>query len=286
MTSSLAMEYIDEELAQLDTSYVDLLLLHHRCRTVEETASTWEAFELAKRQGKARHLGVSNFNTHDLAMLLTTAEEPIDVLEAHFGVGLMDFEVLAFARRHQIHPIGFASLSEANTDHAQLPLAVSSVAAAHQISKVQAMYAYVMHYNISLLSSCFHPEEPSRCAVYYATDLATLDVRLSAAEVAALDNVTAGKRSCTDCYTDECQVCAAALHSLGCPLGMNGWGTTWWYVGDDLVAHPAWGRSNRNGTHCLECAARSSHVAAVLQACGRTDRGESLETMVPKACGI
>ena len=43
--------------------------------------------------GKARHLGVSNFNTHDLAMLLTTAEEPIDVLEAHFGVGLMDFEV-------------------------------------------------------------------------------------------------------------------------------------------------------------------------------------------------
>ena len=26
-------------------------------------------------------------------MLLTTAEEPIDVLEAHFGVGLMDFEV-------------------------------------------------------------------------------------------------------------------------------------------------------------------------------------------------
>ena len=43
--------------------------------------------------GKARHLGVSNFNTHDLAMLMTTAEEPIDVLEAHFGVGLMDFEV-------------------------------------------------------------------------------------------------------------------------------------------------------------------------------------------------
>ena len=155
-------------------------------------------------------------------------------------------------------------------------------------------------------------------------------VRLEPTEVAALDAVTEGKRTCTDCFTDECQACAAALHAAGCPLGVNGsaacrdreglasaccggsgptqaasprglsaglprptpvfgpagWGTTWWFVGDNLTTHPAWGRSNRNGTHCVACAALPQNQDAVREACGRTDKGESLETMVPKACGI
>ena len=54
MTKDLALGYIDELLAQLDTSYVDLLLFHHRCKTAAETAAVWEAFELAKAEGKAR----------------------------------------------------------------------------------------------------------------------------------------------------------------------------------------------------------------------------------------
>ena len=35
------MSYIDTELAQLDTNYVDLLLLHHRCETEAETQKVW-----------------------------------------------------------------------------------------------------------------------------------------------------------------------------------------------------------------------------------------------------
>ena len=148
MNTSLAMEYIDAELAQLQVDHADLLLFHHRCRTEAETADVWRAFELAKRQGKTRHIGVSNFNTHDLEVLSSTAVEPIEVLEAHFGVGLMDWEVLEYARQHNIHPVAFASLSEAHTDHPTLHDAVSRVASAHGISSVQAMYAYVLHHNL------------------------------------------------------------------------------------------------------------------------------------------
>ena len=38
------------------------------------------------------------------------------MLEAHFGVGVMDFETLAYARQHGIHPLAFASLSQRGTD--------------------------------------------------------------------------------------------------------------------------------------------------------------------------
>jgi len=266
MNTSLAMGYINATLTDLNLSHTDLLLMHHRCRTDAETASVWKALEEVKRAGRAKHIGVSNFNAHDLSMLLATAVEPVEVLEAHFGVGLMDFETLAFANAHNIHPVAFSSLSEMNTDHPTLRPAVDKIAAAHNITTAQALYAYVHSYNITVLSSfsTSHPE-------YTAQDLAIFGIQLTADEVSALDAVTSGKRSCPDCFTDECQACAAALEQLGCPLGMP---------------LPVWGRDNKNGTKCLACAALPHHKAAVLAACGGTSRGESLETMVPKACGI
>ena len=53
--------------------------------------------------------------------------------------------------------------------------------------------------------------DPAKCAEYYNEDFRIFDVDFSAEEVALLDGVTAGKRTCTDCFTDECQACAAAL---------------------------------------------------------------------------
>jgi diketogulonate reductase-like aldo/keto reductase len=105
MNKSLAMGYIMDELAQLNTTYVDLLLFHHRCKTPEETAAVWTAFEECKKTGQAKHIGVSNFNTHDLSTLMKTVTEPIEVLEAHFGVGMMDFAVIDFANKNNVREL-------------------------------------------------------------------------------------------------------------------------------------------------------------------------------------
>lgn len=75
-----------------------------------ENAAVWTAFEAAKQAGKAKHIGVSNFNTYDLTTLAQTAKEPVEVLEAHFGVGLMDWEVMKYVygrsvtRNPPVHP--------------------------------------------------------------------------------------------------------------------------------------------------------------------------------------
>lgn len=273
MDATLAMAYIDEELAELNTSYVDLLLFHHRCRTFAETASVWRAFEDAKAMGKARHIGVSNFNTRELRRLSAVAVHPPEVLEAHFGAGVMDFEVLAYAREHHIHINAFSSLSMKNTDHPTLNAVVEGVANSRGLAPAQVLMAYVANYGLTVLTSCFRM---AKCPGYYAQDLAVFDVRLSADEMAALDNLTLGKRTCTDCFTDECQMCARALHRLGCPIGQNGLGETF----------PVWGRSNPKGTVCQACAALPEHAAEVYEACGSTEHGETIVTMVPKACGI
>lgn len=266
MNATTAEWYIDDELAKLNTSYADLLLFHHRCKTESETAAVWSALEAAKRAGKARHIGVSNFNVFDLTNLVAVAKEPVEVLESHFGVGVMDFEVLEFAKAHNIHPVAYSSLSEKSTDLATLPPAVAKVADAHGVSTVQVMYAYVHQHDVTVLSS-YNPDKPK----HTEEDLAIFSITLSDAEMAALDAVTPGKRTCTDCFTDECQACGTMLDQLGCPLGME---------------FPIWGRSNKNGTACLACANLPEHQAAVQSACGKSGRGETLETLVPKACGI
>jgi hypothetical protein len=106
-----------------------------------------------------------------------------------------------------------------------------------------------------------------------AEDLAIFDIKLTDDEVAALDKVTLGKRTCPDCFTDECQACGQALVKLGCDIG-------------SLHGGYIWGRDNPKGMECLACAAKPEHKDQVQKACGDTSRGESVETMVPKACQI
>jgi diketogulonate reductase-like aldo/keto reductase len=265
VTFAEATGYIEDELSQLNTTYADLLLFHHRCDTAAETAAVWEALEAAKAAGKARHIGVSNFNTNDLEILSKTAKQPIEVLEAHFGVGIFDFEVVKWARQNNIHPVSFSSLSEGSTDLPGLAPTVAKIAATHSINTEQVMYAYVHQKNITVLSS-YDPTHPD----WVKQDLAIFDIRLSDIEMLALDKLTTGNRTCTDCYTTECQACGQALIKAGCPVGA-------------LHGGFIWGRSNPKGQECVECAANNH--AAIAKVCN-PGRGESLETMVPKACQI
>lgn len=268
MNASLAMDYIMDELSQLNTTYVDLLMFHHRCKTNEETAAVWSALEAAKKAGYARHIGVSNFNTHDLATLMTKAKEPIEVLEAHFGVGMMDFEVMEFAKANSIHLVAYSSTSEKSTDLPKLTPTLNKVAADHNVTTTQVLYAYVYQKNITVLSS-YDPTHSE----WLAEDIGIFDIQLSAEEMKELDEVTPGKRTCPDCFTDECQACAQALLKLGCDIG-------------PLHGGYVWGRSNPNGMKCLACAAKPENKEQVSTMCGDTSGGESVVTMVPKACGI
>ncbi|MBR4273940.1 MAG: aldo/keto reductase, partial [Bacteroidales bacterium] len=53
-----AAKSIDESLRKLQTDYIDLLLIH---QAYGDVFGTWRAMEKAYRDGKARAIGVSNF---------------------------------------------------------------------------------------------------------------------------------------------------------------------------------------------------------------------------------
>lgn len=69
----------------LDIGYVDLFLVHWPLPTVGDFVETWQAMEEIYRSGRARAIGVSNFQTHHLNRLAAecTVVPAVNQIEVH-----------------------------------------------------------------------------------------------------------------------------------------------------------------------------------------------------------
>jgi diketogulonate reductase-like aldo/keto reductase len=68
-----ASGWIKGDLGQLGVAYVDLILLHMPCDTMEHTMAAYGALEKMHKAGFARAIGVSNFNVSMMQKILARA---------------------------------------------------------------------------------------------------------------------------------------------------------------------------------------------------------------------
>jgi diketogulonate reductase-like aldo/keto reductase len=90
---------VEESLQRLRTDYVDLLFVHWPAIDGTPLAETMGALAKAKREGKARHVGVANFNIALTQEAMRLCPEPLAVLQAEYHPYLDQSKVLAFCRR-------------------------------------------------------------------------------------------------------------------------------------------------------------------------------------------
>ena len=97
-----ALKAFDGTLAALGLDHVDLFLIHWPLPKVGDFVETWTAMEEIYRSGRARSIGVSNFNPHHLRRVLaeTTVVPAINQVEIH--PYLVQDEVRAFDAEHGI----------------------------------------------------------------------------------------------------------------------------------------------------------------------------------------
>ena len=99
-----ARRAFDESLKALGFDYLDLFLIHWPLPTRYDGdfVSTWRTLEEFYRDGRARSIGVSNFQPHQIRRLHTEAEIPpaIDQIEVH--PYLTQDDVRGFCAEHQI----------------------------------------------------------------------------------------------------------------------------------------------------------------------------------------
>ena len=99
-----ARRAFDQTLTALDSDYVDLFLIHWPLPTKYDGdyVSTWQTLEEFYRDGRARSIGVSNFQPRHLRRLHTECDVPPAINQIEVHPYLTQDEVRGFCAEHQI----------------------------------------------------------------------------------------------------------------------------------------------------------------------------------------
>jgi 2,5-diketo-D-gluconate reductase A len=109
-----ARKAFDASLDTLGFDYLDLFLIHWPLPTRYggDFVSTWKTLEEFYRDGRARSIGVSNFQPHHLRRLHTEAEIPPAINQIEVHPYLTQDDVRAFCAEHQIAVEGWSPLGQ------------------------------------------------------------------------------------------------------------------------------------------------------------------------------
>jgi 2,5-diketo-D-gluconate reductase B len=99
---------VDASLAALKVDTIDLLLIHWPSPDIN-LHETMPALARAKQQGKARHIGVANFNTTLLDQAMEICPDLV-ALQAEYHPYLDQTKLLAAVRRHKLVFIAYCPL--------------------------------------------------------------------------------------------------------------------------------------------------------------------------------
>ncbi|SEL20650.1 aldo/keto reductase family protein [Ruminococcus albus] len=105
-----AVRHINESLERLDTSYLDLMLIHWprpwdgdpNNNYNKENLAVWKAFEEAYEAGKLKAIGVSNFSVEDLQNLMDNAKIKPMVNQIRVHIGHVPTELIEFCKKNDI----------------------------------------------------------------------------------------------------------------------------------------------------------------------------------------
>ncbi|MFT4123377.1 MAG: aldo/keto reductase [Microbacteriaceae bacterium] len=193
-----ALRAAEASLDALGLEAVDLYLIHWPAPALGLAADSWRALERLAAEGRARSIGVSNFLPHHLEALLGGASivPAVNQIEVNPFLQQRDAE-----RADAAHGIVTAAWS---------PLARGRVLGEPTLERIAAAHAVAGHLvggqavDVSAVVIAWHlargrvviPKTVSRQRM--ASNLAACRLRLSAAELAAIDALERGERSGSD----------------------------------------------------------------------------------------
>jgi 2,5-diketo-D-gluconate reductase A len=190
-----ARRAFDDTLSALGFDYVDLFLIHWPlpARYGGDFASTWRTLEEFHRDGRARSIGVSNFQVSHLELLAreTDTTPAVNQVECHPYFG--NDEVRAYGHEHGIVTEAWAPLARGNV--ATDP---DVIRVAHSVGRSAAQV--VLRWHIQRGNVVFPKSvTPQRINENYAV----FDFELNDADLAALDALDKGEAGRTGANPDQ-----------------------------------------------------------------------------------
>ena len=157
-TKAEILKEMDQSLEKLGTDHVDLLLIH-RPDPLADPAETADALETVVKEGKALHVGVSNFMPSQTAMLQSCLSIPLVTNQVELSVkntenffnGVVDD---AFTRRIPLmvwSPLcGGEVVFSQEEKFARLRSVLTEIAEEHGASMDEVMYAWLFRHPVRI----------------------------------------------------------------------------------------------------------------------------------------
>jgi diketogulonate reductase-like aldo/keto reductase len=153
-----AAQAIDKSLHNLQTSYIDLMLLHYAdcwgdlCTGEIATKKgvwkeSWRVLEEKYNNGVLKSIGVSNFNIQQLKELWDFAKVKPHVVQNHYDPITQDREVLSFCRKNKIQFVAYSSLSKTAINHS----VIQDLAQKYHRTPAQIILKWLMQQDIVVL---------------------------------------------------------------------------------------------------------------------------------------
>jgi 2,5-diketo-D-gluconate reductase A len=187
-----AVAGLDECLRQLETDYVDLLLIHWPLPQRDQYISTWKTFERLHASGKARSIGVSNFKPAHLERLLAEATVRPVANQIQLDPRITRPDHVSYDREHDIVTVAWSPLGQGKSLLDEPVLA--RIGARYGKTPAQVVLRWMVEFGIVAIPRSSNPAR-------LAQNIDIFDFALAADEVAAITALDTGAEKRVDSDT-------------------------------------------------------------------------------------
>ncbi len=185
-SAAKAVPAFEASLTRLDIGYIDLFLSHFPVQG--KRVETWKALQEVMASGKCRALGVSNYTVRHLEELINRTGIRPAVNQVEFHPFLYQKELLSFCESNGIVLEAYSPLMHGHRhDHAVL----QSVAKSSGKTVAQVLIRWCLQHGLAVIPKTSRKER-------LVENLAVFDFHLGEAEMARLDALNDGFRTCWD----------------------------------------------------------------------------------------
>ncbi len=166
---------VDRFLKELDTDYIDLLLIHWLSGTPAEDSLT--AMENTRTAGKVRTIGVSNFEVEDMQAALSTGL-PVCNNQIEYNLEVRPDDVAEFCLANNVTVTAYSPVKVGG--RAKARKLVASLAEAYDSTPEQVILAWLMAKGFIVIPRSNNPQ-------HIDSNFRSLELTLKKEDIAALD---------------------------------------------------------------------------------------------------
>ena len=171
---------LDQSLKNLQLPYVDLLLIHWNNKDIPFSVSI-PALCAAKKDGRAKHVGVANFTTKMLDEAWAVTTEPLVCNQIEMHPFINQDKVLAASKKHGMAVVAYCPIARGKVPGAEV---LETIAKAHGKSSAQVSLRYLVQMGVISIPRTATPD-------HLKQNLDVFDFKLSDAEMAELKKLNA-----------------------------------------------------------------------------------------------